>query len=186
MGRTMSKDHIAEQVYWMDGIFTDAENPSLFHDETQLALQKELADRWVKENRLELLVDLAERYGEEKVLAVLDQIIYEVSKKNWEQLSQGRDNSLDNFIQKLWVPLKDSGFEFSFETRGNETKFRVTQCPMYNLAKQMDARKWFYHLVCLTDEPTVVGFNRQIEFRRTRTLMQGDPDCDHCYIDHSA
>jgi hypothetical protein len=51
----MSKDYIAEQISWLDGIITDAENSSLFSDETQSAIQKELADRWIEENRLELL-----------------------------------------------------------------------------------------------------------------------------------
>ncbi len=181
----MSKDYIAEYIGWLDGMITHPENPQLFRDEALLAIQKELADRWVNENRLELLNDLANRYGEERVLAVIDTIIDGNSRKNWAQQGKTVDNSLDNFINLLWGPLKASGFEYTYETTGNKTQFLVTKCPMVTLARLAGAEKWLYHLVCLTDEPSVVGFNDQIEFTRTRTLMQGHPDCDHCYTDHS-
>lgn len=182
----MSKDYIAEQVSWLDGIITHPENPTLFDDDGLLAIQKELASRWSKENRLDLLNDLAGKHGEERVLAVIDQIIYANSKRNWEQAGKETDNSLDSFIRILWEPLKEIGFEYSFEKMGNKTKFCVTKCSMYDLARQLNAKNWFYHLVCLTDEPTIIGFNHKIEFTRTRTLMQGYPDCDHCYTDHSS
>jgi hypothetical protein len=56
---------------------------------------------------------------------------------------------------------------------------------MYDLAKKLNAEKWLYHLTCLTDEPAITGFNGRIKFDRSRTLMQGYPDCDHCYTDLS-
>jgi hypothetical protein len=67
----MSKDYIAEQVSWLDGIITHPENPTLFNDDGLLAIQKELASRWSKENRLELLSDLAGKYSEERVLWIV-------------------------------------------------------------------------------------------------------------------
>jgi predicted ArsR family transcriptional regulator len=179
----MSKDYIAEQISWLDGIITHPENSTLFHDETQVVIQIELSNRWTQENRLELLNNLAHKFGEEGVLAVIDKIIYANCSRDWAQLGREKDNSLDNFFKLLWEPLKDLGFEYSFAKEGNQTKFCVTQCPMYDLAKQIGAEKWFYHLLCLTDEPSVVGFNSKITFNRTRTLMQGYPDCDHCYTD---
>jgi hypothetical protein len=183
----MSKDYIAEQISWLDGIITDAENSSLFSDETQSAIQKELADRWIEENRLELLNDLSDRFGEAEVLVVIDKIIYANCRKGWEQIGKEKgNNSLDNFLKMLWGPLQEIGFEYSFEKEGNKTKFRVTKCPVYDLAQALGAERWLYHLVCLTDEPSVVGFNSQVEFSRTKTLMQGYPECDHCYTDLSA
>ena len=181
----MSKDYIAEQISWLDGILTHPENPNLFQDENQSVIQRELANRWVKENRLELLNDLSDKFGEEKVFAVIDKIIYANCRRDWERVGRERGNSLDNFLKILWEPLRDSGFEYSFETEGNKTKFCVTKCAIYDLAKKIGAEKWLYHLVCLTDEPTIIGFNNKIEFGRTKTLMQGYPDCDHCYTDLS-
>ena len=181
----MSKYFIAEQISWLDGILTHPQNQNLFQYENLFITQQELADRWVGENRLALLDDLASKFGEESVIAVLDQIIYANCKRNWEHVGQEGENSFDRFLQLLWEPLRESGFEYSFVTHGNKTTFCVTTCPMYDLAKKIGAEKWLYHLVCLTDEPTITGFNPKIIFSRTKTLMQGYSGCDHCYTDLS-
>ncbi len=177
----MSTDYIAEQIGWLDGILTHPDNPALFQDEKLAAIQKELAGRWRGENRLELLKDLADKFGEENVVAVIDRIIYANCKRDWERVGQEGGNSFERFLKLLWEPLKSSGFEFSYTTQGNRTTFCVTKCPMYDLAKKIGAEKWLYHLVCLTDGPSVTGFNSKIIFDRTRTLMQGNADCDHTY-----
>jgi len=181
----MAKDLIAEQISWLDGMITDKENSTLFTDESQSAIQRELTDRWIEENRLELLNHLAERFGEEEVLAVIDRIIDANCRRDWEQVGKQKGNSLELFIQLLWGPLQDAGFEYSCAKEGNEIKFRVIKCPMHDLARELGAEKWLYHLVCLTDEPSVVGFNSKVAFRRTQTLMQGYAECDHCYTDLS-
>lgn len=181
----MSKDYIAEQLSWLDGMLTHPENESLFQNENLSLIQKELAHRWVRENRLALLEDLAYKFGEENVITVLDLIISANCKRDWNRVGQEGGNSLERFFQLLWEPLRKSGFEFSSMTQANQTTFCVTKCAMYDLAREIGAEKWLYHLACLTDEPAVAGFNDKIEFRRTRTLMQGYADCDHCYIDHS-
>jgi hypothetical protein len=67
------------------------------------------------------------------------------------------------------------------DRRGERTQFRVTRCPLAEMAREMAEEKWLYHLACLTDEPSVTGFNPGIAFERTQTLMQGHPVCDHCY-----
>ncbi|MBN1797346.1 MAG: L-2-amino-thiazoline-4-carboxylic acid hydrolase [Spirochaetales bacterium] len=181
----MEKDHIAEQIGWLDGIFTHPRNSNLFTNALHTLIQKELSNRWVHENRLELLHDLAKKYGEGEMLAVIDKIIYENCKYDWEQVGREKGNSLNNFIKILWKPLKDIGFEYSIEKKGNKTVFCVTKCPLYDLAKKLGAEKWMYHLLCLTDEPAITGFNSRIKFDRSRTLMQGFPDCDHCYTELS-
>lgn len=181
----MTIDLVAEKISWMDEIFTHPENQNLFDDEEQLAIQSELSHRWLKENRLELLNDLSDRFGETAVCTVIDKIIDANIRRDWKQIGQEGDNSLESFIKKLWEPLQEEGFEYSFEKEGNSTKFRVTKCPMYDLARELGAEKWFYHLLCLTDGPSVEGFNSRIEFSRTRTLMQGYTDCDHCYTELS-
>jgi predicted ArsR family transcriptional regulator len=183
----MANDPVAEHVGWLDGIMTHPDNAGLFAGGKRSAVQKELAGRWTGENRLGLLNDLADRFGEAEVSAVLDAVIAANCRRDWERIGkESGDNSLDAFIRQLWGPLKDAGFEYAMEKTGRVTKFCVTRCPMYDLAKSLGAEKWFYHLVCLTDEHTVTGFNPRIKFSRTRTLMQGNPDCDHCYTDTSA
>lgn len=181
----MSEDYIATEISWLDRIITHPENDTLFEDEPQRQIQRELSTRWEKENRLELLNDLSTQYAEEQILTVIDRIIASNCRRDWEQVGRENENSLANFIKILWEPLAKSGFEYSYEQTGTITKFCVTQCPMYELARKIGAEKWLYHLVCLTDVSSTVGFNAKIQFNRTRTLMQGNPDCDHCYTDLS-
>jgi predicted ArsR family transcriptional regulator len=181
----MEKDVIAEQVGWLDGIMTNPRNPGLFTDKNQAVIQRELAERWPRENRLALLQDISAEYGEEHLLTVIDKIIRENCREDWKQIGRENGNSLENFIQILWEPLKDVGFEYSLEKKGNKTRFKVTKCPLYDLAKQLGTEEWMYHLLCLTDEPTITGFNGKIKFDRSHTLMQGDDYCDHCYTDLS-
>jgi len=123
-----SKDYIAEHIGWLDGILTHPENPGLFQDENLSVIQRDLANRWPHENRLELLNDLADKYGEEAVFAVIDKIIDANCRRDWELVGKERGNSFANFLKILWEPVRDSGFEFTYETEGKQTKFCVTKC----------------------------------------------------------
>jgi hypothetical protein len=179
----MAKDFIAEQASWLDGMFTHAQNQELFDTKDQAVIQRELANRWVQENRLELLNELSGRFGEAQIFAVIDKIIAANCRRDWGQIGKEGDNSLERFIKLLWEPLQASGFEYSIKKEGNKTRFQVTQCPLYDLAQEIGAEKWSYHLFCLTDEPAAEGFNSRVKFSRTRTLMEGFAECDHCYTE---
>lgn len=96
----MTTDVVAEQISWMDGIFTHAENRNLFDEQDQLAIQSELSNRWVNENRLELLNELKDRFGEAAVLTVIDKIIDANIRRDWEQIGKEDDNSLESFIKR--------------------------------------------------------------------------------------
>ncbi len=183
----MTTDYIAEHISWLDKIITHPDNATLFADATQSAIQQELSARWINENRLDLLNELADKFSEADMLAVIDKIIFTNCQRNWRQIGlETGDNSLEKFLELLWGPLPEVGFEFTSEKKSNQTQFHVTQCSMYELAKALGAEKWLYHLVCLTDEPSVVGFNADVKFDRTKTLMQGHAYCDHCYTELSA
>jgi predicted ArsR family transcriptional regulator len=181
----MSQDLVAQKMSWLDRMITHPDNGTLFTDDAQLEIHKELSTRWVNENRLDLLNDLAATYGQERVLTVIDQIITAASTRDWEEAARENENTLANFIKLLWEPLLQAGFAYTYQQEGNVTRFCVTQCPIYELARQTGGEKWLYHLACLTDESSVTGFNPEIQFSRTRTLMQGCPDCDHTYTDLS-
>jgi hypothetical protein len=185
----MEKDYVAENLGWMDGLMTDPGNEDLFRDEVKSAIQKELSTRWRKENRFELLEDLSARFPEAEVIEVVDTVISTNLKKDWEQVGKENNYSLEKLLELIWGPLDNTEFEFSSEKQGGSIQFRVTRCAVCEAAKKLDARlnaqKWLYHLVCLTDGPSAEGFNPKIRFERTQTLMQGHPCCDHRYTDLS-
>jgi hypothetical protein len=88
---------------------------------------------------------------------------------------------LDKFIELLWGPLIEQGFEYSFSKKENSTVFNVTRCPVYEQAKELGAEEWMFRLFCMTDGPSAEGFNPRVKFTRTKTLMQGHSCCDHTY-----
>ena len=177
----MKPDPIARKLSWLDPLF-ERSPENIFQGKTERSIQQELSKRWKSENRLDLLNGLASRFGEETVMAVIDGIIASDCRKSWKKTGEDLgDNSLSKFIELLWEPLTGAGFEYSMERRGDRTQFRVTRCPLVEVARELGAGKWLYHLACLTDEPSVTGFNPGIAFERTQTLMQGHPVCDHCY-----
>ncbi len=186
----MGKDYVAENLGWMDGLIIDPGNEALFQDEVKSAIQKELSARWTRENRLALLEDLCVRFPEPEVLAVVDAIVSSNLKRDWTQVAKEKGNdSMETLIELIWGPLDKTEFEFSSEKQGRSIQFRVTRCAVCEAAKKLDAdlnaRKWLYHLVCLTDGPSAEGFSQKIRFERTQTLMQGHPCCDHRYTDLS-
>jgi predicted ArsR family transcriptional regulator len=179
----MTEDAIAKEFSWLDRIITNPENLALFEDEKLLTIVNALSSRWKKENRLSLLNELSAAYGQDSLLLVIDRLIDTNCRKDWRQNGKLGDNSLQRFITLLWEPLAKSGFEYTSKQEGNITSFCVTRCPVADLAKNNDGEKWMYHLICLTDEPSVTGFNKNIHFSRTKTIMQGHAVCDHTYKD---
>jgi hypothetical protein len=174
-------DYVATELSWLDGIMTNPRNADLFADEPARALQRELARRWPNENRLALLDDLALEFGQDAVMGGIDLIVYENVRRGWQEIGLEGGNSLDELIRRVWGPLPEMGFRFTCTNDGRQARFRVEHCPIHETALALKAEKWLYHLVCLTDEPTTVGFNEAIEFSRTATLMEGRDHCDHCY-----
>ena len=49
------------------------------------------------------------------------------------------------------------------------------------MAKEVGATDWGFEFFCKMDPPIIEGFNPNIQFRRTKTLMEGDECCNHYY-----
>jgi len=63
---------------------------------------------------------------------------------------------------------------------GNRIGYRITRCMWAEKFRELDAAdvgKWF----CDSDEPCSKAFNSRMQFKRTKTLMDGDNICDHVY-----
>ena len=56
--------------------------------------------------------------------------------------------------------------------------FNVTRCRYAEAYEAMGVREFGYCLSCCRDQPFIEGFNPDIKFKRTKTIMEGDPHCD--------
>ena len=98
-------------------------------------------------------------------------------------IKEGRKNDIEGIIRFLWEPLEEEGFRFSYEKKDDGNyQFKVTNCPIANIAKDSGIEEWMYLYMCLSDYSITEGYNPDIGFKRSKTIMQGDDYCDHCYF----
>jgi len=98
-----------------------------------------------------------------------------------EKAEKAGDNSIEALIKHLWEPLRAQGYEYTMEETDSEFQMNCTKCPAYEMAKCHGDTEMKYYLACEGDFYVAEGWNPNIGFKRTRTLMQGDDCCDHFY-----
>lgn len=150
--------------------------------EEQLAQQRAILAREYTRWTISLLDGLKARLGHQVVTA-LDDMIAQDTLQEWEQkAAQEPGNTIEDLIRLLWEPLRAQGFEFTIERREDGVQMHCTRCPLADRAKAIGGAEWMVHLYCGTDPHMAAGFNPQMGFRRTKTLMEGHDCCDHFYF----
>lgn len=141
--------------------------------------------------RLVAIQENLEQSGPE-VLEAIDLRNRESIVPEWKAIGEKQAQAtIETFVDVLWnqMCLPDGlEFEFSQETTAEKTQMHCAYCPWAEIAKAAEAVEVGYHLFCKADPLMIEGFNqavrpggRKIIFSRTKTLMQGDDCCDHCY-----
>lgn len=152
------------------------------HNETQASFQalKNVHLMYVKQQIL-LLNALKEKFGPD-VVRVVEQVQGEEARKHYAHIaSETGQKSIDDLINVLWQPLRQQRYEFTIERSENGVQIMCTACPLANLYRFLGGAEWGYHLYCVTDAYLVEGFNPNIGFTRTKTLMEGHECCNHFY-----
>jgi predicted ArsR family transcriptional regulator len=122
-----------------------------------------------------------EKYGEEAYQIVIKQN-GERAFTEWKNISEKNgSNSIEDLIKCLWEPLKKEGFDYEVEITEAGFQMKCTRCGLYDLAKHFGITEEAFYMICECDPYIVEGFNPNIGFRRTKTLMQGHDCCDHFY-----
>ena len=140
------------------------------------------------------LAEVKARVGAEgrAVLDDLDRENRERLAAEWKALAEQQPEvSIASFVEVLWnqMCLPDGlEFERTDDPATGTVQMHCTYCPWHAVAAAAGATDVAWTLFCATDPHMVAGFNqavapggRPIVFSRTRTLMQGDPYCDHRY-----
>lgn len=153
----------------------ESESPS--NDELKQALRAHYF-----EEKCDLLQFLAEKFGKD-LDQTIDQYIFQSSYTFWQKLSESEENnSLEQYLHLLWDGYcANDGIQFSSLKEGQKIQYKVVRCPWAEIAREVGKSEWGYRFYCKTDYASVEGFNPKIRFSRSKTLMQGDDCCDHCY-----
>ena len=144
-------------------------------------LLDESTSEWNMQEKNIMYEVLRERFGEE-----VDKLIVEnVGQRTFntfEKISKLLgDDSLETFISLLFDPLPDMGWRMEEKDENGKYFRKITYCPKCEMAKKIGAEKLMYLLACCTDHYSSTGFNKDIRFDRTSTLMEGGPCCDFCF-----
>jgi predicted ArsR family transcriptional regulator len=124
---------------------------------------------------------LKKHYGEE-VYHVLMKELGERARLRYSKIAEeSGDISIETFIKHQWESLPVQDFEYTIEETESGYQIICTKCAPAEMAKLNDITELMFYACCGTDPFNVEGFNPNIGFKRTKTLMQGDDCCDHFY-----
>jgi predicted ArsR family transcriptional regulator len=107
-----------------------------------------------------------------------------VTITQWASVAESEENhTIQDLIRLLWEPLKEEGWEYSMEEDENGVRMCCTKCAIADFAKDMasEEKEWVFRIYCASDPFITEGFNPQIGFQRTKTLVEGFECCDHYY-----
>jgi hypothetical protein len=150
-------------------------------DEELRKLVMEIRLARLKPERVNALLERYEnefgKVAEQRVL----EIIAEETKAAWESVAEEReDNGVQGIIDTLWESFRNVGGEFTIERTENSAQVHCTRCPMADTYHKIGKPEYGLIFHCSTDPHIVAGFNPDMEFKRTKTLMMDDC-CDHYY-----
>ncbi len=128
-----------------------------------------------------LLEKYVSEYGREADQDVLE-IIAEETQYAWSELARERgSNSIDDLLDTLWNSFGSVGGEFTVSREGGKVQIHATKCPMADTYRKIGKEEFGLIFHCSTDPHIVAGFNKNINFEISKTLMGGDDCCNHCY-----
>jgi hypothetical protein len=153
-------------------------------DAHQKELKKLVAEIRAARSKPKKLKTLLEKYeqdfGLEAEQRVLE-IIAENTKAAWASIAKEReDNGIQGILDTLWESFRSAGGEFTVERTENSARIHCTRCPIADTYRKIGKPEYGVIFHCSTDPHIVAGFNPEIEFKRTKTLMTDDC-CDHYY-----
>ena len=129
------------------------------------------------------LEELERKYGS----CVLESILKtrgEKAERDWKVIAGAiGKNDIDALLGSLWTWCENSGYEFTVEREERSARFRVTKCPLAEMARKTGMEIWGKACYCDNDYGIVRGFNPSMKFTRTKTLMEGHDCCDHAYFE---
>ena len=125
---------------------------------------------------------LEKDYGSD-CMEVLASAKYELTYQQWAELARSQEqNGIAKLFELLWEgagPLLE--YEVLYRD-SEEIRLRVTKCFWADTFREMGAAGIGKTLYCDDEHASASGFNPRIRLTRSKTLMEGDDCCDHCYL----
>jgi len=123
---------------------------------------------------------LYEKHGK---AALNDLEEYEIRKMKriWNAIGDKHGRSLKSLIEQLWGSMgEDFEYKITYQNE-DEVQIECKKCPFVALSIDNGMKEIGFSKYCMSDYGIVEGFNPNIEFMRTKTLMEGHGVCNHHY-----
>lgn len=130
-----------------------------------------------------LLERLAAEFGHDRVVDIAGEVITEVAQSQGAALAQMLGgNDLRHFADSMEAWTRGGAIEIDVvEQSDSKFAFNVTRCRYAEMYRELGTEALGAVLSCNRDGTLVEGFNPDIEFRRTQTIMNGADHCDFVF-----
>lgn len=130
-----------------------------------------------------LLERLGQEFGSERVIEVARQVVVEVAQSQGQALAHSMGgNELSHFADSMENWTKGGALEVDVVEHNDEVfAFNVNRCRYAEMYRELGLADLGAALSCNRDGTMVQGFNPNIEFTRTQTIMGGADHCDFVY-----
>ena len=135
--------------------------------------------------QLEILRKLRERFGKE-VIEIASHARLAVHKRWMERLSKrksGRPSEI--FMHSAFSVTSADENLLEYEVlEDSDAKFavKITKCKYADFYVEKGEPEIGYAMHCALDFGEAEAFSSNVILKRTKTIMQGDVCCNHCYI----
>ncbi len=130
-----------------------------------------------------LLERLGEEFGSERVYELAREVVVEVAQAQGGELAAHLGgNDLAHFAESMENWTKGGALEIEVVEQSDEVfAFNVNRCRYAEMYREVGLADLGASLSCNRDGTMVQGFNPNIEFTRTQTIMGGADHCDFVY-----
>ncbi len=129
-----------------------------------------------------LLKAFIEAFGKEKTFEIAKEVIRNLAKDSGKMLAEvAGGNQLKDLETVLPFFSQGGALEFDTPESGPEKiAINITRCAYAEMYKKHGLEEFGYLLSCGRDYALFEGFNPDINFSRTQTIMEGADNCDFC------
>lgn len=130
-----------------------------------------------------LVERFAAEFGRERVVELTREVVVEVAQSQGSALAEQTGvNDLEAFAGTMTNWTKGGALELDIIEKSASTfAFNVTRCRYAELYRSLGLAELGAVLSCNRDATMIEGFNPNIRFTRTQTIMAGASHCDFRY-----
>jgi hypothetical protein len=143
-----------------------------------------LTRREIEARILAPVVDaLGEEFGRERVIEIVRDVIVGLAREQGRAMAEARqDVSLSSFAGTLEPWTRDGALTMTVRQQTDEElAFDVTRCRYAEMYRALGIPELGAVLSCNRDAALIEGFNPEVDFSRTQTIMGGASHCDFRY-----